>query len=467
MTASTVQPFFFFNLTVKDGLSSNMTNSIVQDQYGFMWIGTQEGLCRHDGYKMLYFQSGADPNSLSSNNMSALLLDGDQLWIGTWDGLNVMDVQSFENKRLDTGKARVIRTIYKDDAGHIWVGTSEGILIFEKGTSSYHQITTANSGLSHNMIRSFHQTPDGDIWIGTYDGLNRYRKGVITSYDLKGDYKPLLQNNLICTIVPSFGDQDSVLWVGTETGLVRFNVNSLDYSLYNSTNTSFSNEVIKTIYTPNDSLLILGTDFGLNIYNRTTGSNDIYYHDPLIDNTIVSNVIWEIFEDRQNRLWLITSNGVSIVDHSVPLYQFHEAYFFNDHPRIGNQVRDILIASDQTVWLATIHGVVHHDRESGTTRMFSSTSKPRHRILLDNVYSLQEDHLGRIWMGTAGGMNVWDEKRQKMYAITAHPQNGLTSNYISHFYLEEDGTVWLTAWKVAFLRVVVTQMIPWISNLYV
>lgn len=450
--ASTASSFFFFNITVADGLSSNMTSSIVQDQYGFVWIGTQEGLCRHDGYKILQFHSGGEEHTLSSDNVSALLLDDDQIWVGTWDGLNVMDIKSYENKRLDTGRTRVVRTLFKDAKGRIWVGTSEGILIFEKDASSYHQITTANSGLSHNMIRSFYQSSNGDMWIGTYDGLNRYRNGKITSYNLKGSYKPLLQNNLICSIVPSFGNQDSLLWVGTETGLALFDTYRLDYHLYNYTNTHFSNEVIKTIYAPNDSLLMLGTDFGLNVFNFNKGYNEIYYHDPLIDNTIVSNVIWEIFEDQQKRLWLITSNGVSIVDHSTPLYQLHETYYSQANPRIGNQIRDILVASDNHIWLATIHGVVHHDLRKGTKRTFSSTSIPRLRILLDNVYSLQEDHLGRIWMGTAGGMNVWDEAHQKMYALTANKQNGLTSNYISNFYLQEDGTVWLTAWEGGFYK---------------
>src|SRR5690606_38823206 len=108
---------------------------------------------------------------------------------------------------------------------------------------------------------------------------------------------------------------------------------------------------------------------------------------------IVSNVIWEIFEDNQKRLWLITSNGVSIVDHSDPMYELHETFYSQANPRIGNQIRDILVASDGDVWLATIHGVVHHNHRNGTSRTFSSTSIPRHRILLDNVYSLQEDHL--------------------------------------------------------------------------
>ncbi len=441
------QALFFVNLTTEDGLSSNVASAIVQDKYGFIWIGTLDGLSRFDGYNMQHFQSGKSAHSLSFSNITALLEDGEKMWVGTWDGLNVIDVKSFLTHKINTGNARVIRALYKDKAGRIWIGTSEGVLIFEEGMDTLQHINTSNSKLSHNMIRAFYQSPDGDMWIGTYDGLNRYKDGEITVYNLKGDYKPLLENNLIVSIAPPYDNADSILWVGTETGLAVLDTNTGESKLYNNENSAFSNEVIKTIFALNDSILLLGTDFGLNTFNPSTGSNKVFYHDPLIDNTIVSNVVWDIFEDNSKRLWLATSNGISIIDNSEPLFRLHEEYYSYDNPRIGNQVRDILVARNGDIWLATIHGVVHHNRATGKSRSFSSSSEPRYRILLDNVYSLQQDSLGRIWMGTAGGLNVWDESKQQMHSITANRQNGLLSNYINNFIVDKSGNIWLTAWE--------------------
>ena len=452
LQAESTSALYFMNLTTREGLSSNVTNSIVQDAYGFVWIGTQEGLCRFDGYKMQYFRSGNGVAALSSDNISCLLLDGDRLWVGTWEGLNVVDVRTFETRRLETGKARVIRTLFRDEEGRVWAGTSEGALVYEKGRDIMHRITTYNSDLSHNMVRSFCQTPDGAVWIGTYDGLNRYFEGGMVNYRLKGDYKPLMENNLICSILPVPGKEDHLLWVGTETGLVAFDYVTGSQHHYNATNTTFSNEVIKTIYAPNDSVLFLGTDFGLNVFQPESGRNEVHYHDPLISSSIGSNVVWEIFEDRQQRLWFITSNGVSILNHGAPLYTLHEEFFSDQTPRVGNQVRDILVSRKGDVWLASIHGVIQHRKGSDQSTTFSVGEAGPGRLLIDNVYCLQEDEQGRIWIGTAAGLNVWDEARQQMYAITASRENGLHSNYISNFLLDDDGTLWLVAWEGGLYR---------------
>ncbi|WP_158522868.1 two-component regulator propeller domain-containing protein [Geofilum rhodophaeum] len=447
LKSESAEALYFLNLTTREGLNSNVTNSIVQDAYGFIWIGTQEGLCRFDGYNMKYFRSSSGSASLSSDNISCLLLEGDRLWVGTWDGLNVIDVKTFETRRLETGKARVIRTLFGDSDGNVWAGTSEGVLVYEKGQDNMYRITTHNSDLSHNMIRSFCQTPDGTVWIGTYDGLNRYMGGRISAYRLKGDYKPFIENNLVCALLPVPGAEDRLLWVGTETGLVSFDYRSGHQQHYNGSNTQFSNEVIKTIYAPNDSVLYLGTDFGLNVFHPKSGHNQVYYHDPLISSSIGSNVIWEIFEDRRQRLWFITSNGVSILNHGKPLYTLHETFFSDQAPRIGNQVRDVLVSKTGGIWLATIHGVIHHNNDFSTSTLFSADAPVPRRLLLDNVYALQEDKRGRIWIGTAGGLNVWDGHRNEMHAITASRENGLHSNYISNFILENDTTLWLVAWE--------------------
>jgi signal transduction histidine kinase/ligand-binding sensor domain-containing protein/DNA-binding response OmpR family regulator len=445
---------YFTNLTAREGLISNMTNSVVEDPYGFIWIGTQEGLNRYDGLRMTLFQHSGSPESLSSNNISALLNDGEYIWAGTWDGLNKINIKTHEVTRINTGEARVIRALYQDLRGRIWIGTSKGILVYHEVSGEFLHYHTNNSHLSHNTIRCFYESHDGYMWIGTYDGLNRFNDGDITSYNLKGNYKPLLENNLIVSIKPYLEGESALLWVGTETGLALFNTHSGNFHLFNASNTRLSNEVIKSIYHLNDSILWLGTDFGLNTFNTRNHEVVSYYHDPLIGHTIASNVIWEIFEDRRQGLWLITSNGVSITEKKEPFYRFHEQYFSTQPTRIGNQVKDILVASNGVIWLATIHGVVRKNPETAAEKSFSVSSPSGERILLNNVYALMEDESRRIWIGTAGGINIWDTEIERMFAITSNRRNALLSNYISGFASDCDGNLWVTAWEGGLFKVV-------------
>ncbi len=452
--ASKQGSYLFTNLTTQDGLNSNVTNSIVQDKYGFIWIGTQEGVSRYDGYKMMRFQSEGHANSISSDNISTLLYDDDFIWIGTWNGLSRINITTFEIEQINTGDSKVIRTLFKDSSGKIWIGTANGILIYNEKLNSTTFHNTTNSSITHNTIRSFYETKDGTIWIGTYDGLNKYENHIFTGYNLKGNYKPLLENNLICTIHPYSDNNDSILWVGTETGLVKFDTTTGEYFQINSGNTPLSNEVIKCIYRQDDSLLWLGTDFGLNILNIDTREVHSYYHDPLINHTIANNVIWEIFEDQQKRLWLITSGGISIINHKTPDYVMKEAYYSYSEPRIGNQIKAMLVDHDQNLWMASIHGVIKKSATTEKESYFTTTSQPKRRILLDNVYALAQDKLDRIWIGTAGGINIWDPYTQTMKSVTANKQNGLTSNYISGFAMTDDGIMWVSAWEGGLYKVI-------------
>lgn len=442
----------FTNISTHDGLSSNLAYSIIQDRHGFIWIGTQDGLNRYDGFRMISFLADGSPSGLSSSNISTLLEDGERLWVGTYDGLNTIDIRNFEVEQVNTGSARVIRALHKDSVGRIWIGTTAGLLIYNENAGYYTFFNTLNSALTHNTIRCFYEASNGDMWIGTYNGLNRFRDGSFTGYDLKGAYKPMLDNNLILDIVPVNDNSDAFLWVGTETGLAHFNTVTGAYTLFNTSNTTLSNEVIKCIYRHSDSVLWLGTDFGLNVFNTVTLNIETYYHDPLIEHTVASNVIWEIVEDNQQGLWLITSNGVSLTEKRKAMYAFHEVFFSYDNPRIGNQVKDVLVASSGDIWLATIHGVVKENLDDGERKTFSIASSINERILLNNVYALAEDDEGRIWIGTAGGINIWDPRTANMHSITAKAENGLLSNYISGFATDCEGNMWVTAWEGGLFR---------------
>jgi signal transduction histidine kinase/ligand-binding sensor domain-containing protein/DNA-binding response OmpR family regulator len=446
-------PLFFSTLSARDGLPSNIISAVVQDKNDFIWIATANGLCRFDGYRFITFQKGESRLSLPANEISSLLVDGDNLWIGTWKGLCKLNTHTFKITRVDVGTNTIIRTLYKDHDNTVWIGTATGLIRYA-ADNTFIEYTTQNSGLSHNTIRSVFSDRFGNLWVGTYDKLNKLSKGTkrFVSFDLKRHYKSSLKNNLICDIKASPAS-DSLLWIGTETGLCLFNIFSGTYQHYSEKNVSFSNEVIKNIYVDDESNLWLGTDFGLHVFNPETNANRVYFHNPQLPYSIANNVIWQIVEDKGGVVWFVTSNGLSRLNKSGNFYSYHEVSYALEGQTIGNQVKSILTTRQGILWLATLHGVIRIDPATGRKEVFDTQSPQNKKILLNNVYAVEEDDYGRIWIGTAGGINVWDESKEKMFAITANPTNGLITNYISRFTKGADGSFWVSAWEGGLFKV--------------
>lgn len=174
----------FARLTAKDGLSNDQTWGIAQDNYGFMWFATSDGLSRYDGsdYKV-YRRDPDDPNSLSNNLTRAVIVDQSGIpWIGTFGGgLNQYDWEkdAFIRYQHDPDDPHslsndVIRTIYEDRDGTIWVGTNGGGLNnFDRESKQFtryqHDPDDPNS-LSQDTVWSVLKDSTGVLWVGTGGG---------------------------------------------------------------------------------------------------------------------------------------------------------------------------------------------------------------------------------------------------------------------------------------------------------
>lgn len=447
------QSLFFSNLSTRHGLPSNIISAVAQDSRDFIWIGTGNGLARYDGYTFKAFKRLDHASSLPANEISALLPDGDFVWVGTWRGLCKINTLDFSITRIDLKGNDVVRTLYKDKKGNIWIGTASGLISIRHDLGMIHY-TAENNQLSHNTVRSIFVDDEENLWVGTYDKLNLLQKNTdqFISFDLKENYKPELKNNLIQDIKP-VADKDSVLWIGTETGLCLFNKYTHNYISYRASTSGLSNEVIKNIFSDAIGNVWLGTDFGLNVFNPQTKTIAKYFNNPNLRYSIANNVVWQIMEDSGGVMWFVTNNGLSKINLYNTAFVYHEVTQALGDQTSGNQVKALLVTTGDILWIATLHGVIRFNPTTQQRMLFDTDSPPTTRLLLDNVFALEEDELGRIWIGTAGGINIWDEKTKRMHAITANKENGLTSNYIARFTKGADGSFWVSAWEGGLYKV--------------
>ena len=145
-------PLRFEHLALEDGLSQNSVLAILQDQQGFLWFGTQDGLNRYDGYEFTVFKADPEnPNSLSSSSIVALYQDRDGIiWVGTWgNGLNRLDPRTGQITRYEPNPDDptaigngIVSAILEDRAGRLWVGSmGGGLALLDRSHGAVHQLS--------------------------------------------------------------------------------------------------------------------------------------------------------------------------------------------------------------------------------------------------------------------------------------------------------------------------------------
>ena len=192
----------FKHLGIEQGLSQNTANAVVQDHVGFVWVGTQDGLNRFDGYRFTTFRNSLeDPFSLSDNFVYCLYVDREGvLWVGTEAGLNRFDRERerFHHFRHDPDDATSlsndrVSAVVEDERGFLWVGTSHGLNRLDKSNLSggfrrFHHDRADAASLSFDIIRELFVDRSGTLWVGTDGGgLNRYDEATGTFATFRHD----------------------------------------------------------------------------------------------------------------------------------------------------------------------------------------------------------------------------------------------------------------------------------------
>src|SRR3989304_5595035 len=194
----------FKHITSDDGLSQNFISCILQDQKGFMWFGSKDGLNRYDGYSFVVYQHDPFDTTTISDNF--------------------------------------ITSLFEDSRGYIWVGTLNGGLnCLQRETETFIRIhfrSVVSESFADNEIKSIAEDAKGNIWIGTHgDGIFKLTiqnknpfKVTYKQFENKSDNKGSLNINIVNTL---HFDSNGTLWIGTKTGLVQLNTDTENFTQFN------------------------------------------------------------------------------------------------------------------------------------------------------------------------------------------------------------------------------------------
>jgi signal transduction histidine kinase/ligand-binding sensor domain-containing protein len=434
---------FTHMFTGPGGINTTGVQIIYEDSFGVVWVGTVDGLYRlypATGDFILYRNAPSDPNSLSSNRISALWEDfGGRLWVGTvGGGLNRLNRETgrftvFRHNSLDPRSLsnNWIQTVYQDHSGILWIGTYGGGV--NKLEKRYQQFTHYQHNplesklLNTGLINAITSTRDGTVWVGTTEGgLNRLdpQTGEILPYAYQPGEERSLASNSVGAL---YTDQQDVLWIGTQAGLHSLEPGQDRFTRY----ASGINELGELIYS---SISAIAEDQGGFLWVSTLGDGlmvfdprsrrfvDYYFNilaDPASLNT---NDVWTVMIDSQNRVWAGTSLGLNLLDRATGKF-IHYVHDSADSTSLSdNYVMAILEDQRGEIWIGTSSGLNRFLPESGTfQRYYQKDGLPD-----DYVYAIVGDEQGYLWMSSNNGIARFEPITATFKNFDSH--DGLQSN---------------------------------------
>jgi two-component system sensor histidine kinase ChiS len=453
--AQTIQ---FQHLSIADGLSQSVVKAIYQDNFGFLWIGTEEGLNKYDGYRFTVYQHDPqDSHSLNHSKIFAIYEDrAGTLWIGTEKGLNRYDRRL---DRFDSLSNQTVWSIYEDNIGNLWIGTNgAGLNQLNRKTDQWisyqHEPNNPNS-LSHNAAWPIYQDKTGTLWIGTNGGgLNRfdYRTKQFSRYLPNADDP----NHLSNSITSIYEDHTGTLWIGSMDGLHQFDRQQQSFVHYFSDSTkpnSLSHRAVWAILEDSIGTLWVATDGGgLNRFDRQTNFFKYYRHQPFNSTSLNNNFVLSLYQDRAGTVWIGTGGGG--INYFNPKQKPFKHYYHN--PNNPNSLsHDSVFAlyedKQRRLWVGTEDGGLDRfDSSRQTVTHYQHDSNDTDSLSHNDVQSIYQDRDGTLWVGTyGGGLNRFDFKKNRFVTYRHDPDNpnSLANDYVMCIYQDTAGTLWLGTWE--------------------
>ena len=458
----------FQHYSLEDGLSQVFVTSIAQDTQGFIWVGTQEGLNRFDGYEFVaYSHDPEDSASISHNLIKSILVDETgYIWVATdGGGLNRFDpaTGTFKRYRNDPADETTlsndrVRVIHQDRVGQLWVGTDGGGLNRldpETGKAVRFTHDPSDPGsLGDDRVYGIAEDQAGYLWIATDGGgLNRLHPPSGRFHHFYND--PADPSSLPSDRVRAVAvDRDGVLWAGTQDrGLARRAPDSKGFQVFQhdpADPSSLSNNDVRAVYPTEDGAVWIGTDEGLNLWRARSASFVRYQADTDDEFSLSQSSVKSILQDTGGVLWVGTYAGLDKSNH--PTASFTHYRRLGDEP---GQLSDSFVNAfaeyhDGRIWVGTPKGLDLFDPASRTFQPFAEIAGEAGALPDDRVMALELDRFDELWIGTrGGGLGRFDQAAGRLDHYRHRPDDptSLSAAGVTTILEDSRGRLWVGTYR--------------------
>ncbi len=444
-------PLTFERVTAGQGLTSNRINGIAQDQSGFIWIATNNGLNRFDGFEnKQYTKQLEDSSSLSSNSVLALYCDStDQLWVLTINYLHRY------NKKLDnfdrfllSGNRESYRyenkgMITSDKWGNIWIGTpTSGLFVFDRKSNTIGRILP-----EINSVSSLFCDRSGIIWIGGNNGsLQRFDhvSQSLSRYNIPATFSRSVTDNFIWQIWEGNSGKLNLL---QSSGICMFEPQSATFSQSDDWNkmVNYTNNELRAVC-HDEQIIWVGTQGG-GLYILDPAKGKVANHQTISNNpgSLSNNSITAILKDRSGVFWVATKDGLNKYDPTMELFSSYQNQPGNDKSLHYNFVSSFCESPDGKIWIGTFgKGIAVFDREEEVFYPITHVAGKAETLINNAVRALEPDKNGNIWIGTVNGLSCYSTRNKKFrHFRSSDHKDSLASDDILSLLVSSDNRLWI------------------------
>jgi signal transduction histidine kinase/ligand-binding sensor domain-containing protein/DNA-binding response OmpR family regulator len=492
--------------TVRGGLSSTKITSITQEDKGFFWIGTEDGLNRFDGYSFtIYKKQYGDSLSLISNHITDLFQDSrGKMWVATIEGLEYYEptYDGFIRASLgqpdavlkqnlctailedrkgflwfaasgvgvvryapETGESVLfepspqspspqlcsgyIRCMAEDAQGRIWFGSQgNGISIYDPDTETFQNYHTSNSNLPADAVLDLELRADGNMLAATLTGG-------VALYDRKtqtfANYPDVFLASHARTISCVEEDYEGNILVGTEgNGVFAFDPEQRTLSRYpilEEFSTELNDGNVSDLYIGHHDYVWIGLKYkGVFVAGNEASSFRVLKKINNNPNSLNYNYVTGITTDKGKDLWIATDGG-GLNRYRYATRRFTHYTYRSDDPQSlrDNSVLSVFCDTKNRIWAGTsVGGLCLFDRTTERFTHHQASERPSEYIGTDYIKSIQEDQQGMLWLGTnGGGLKRFDPEAKTFRIYHSGEYEGLVSDFITILFADSRNNLWI------------------------